>query len=93
MEELKARQEELTKVRRLLTLDGFEWLQGMCGQQIQARLSDLVLSPPTGVDDMVKKAYMLGECSGLRVAMGLPAIQAEVLTAEIKAAAGEKEIG
>ncbi len=88
-EELKARQEELTKIRRLLDLDGFQWLENICNQQLQARLAELVLSPPTGVDDMVKRAYTLGECAGMRLVLGLPHVQREVISQEIKAA-GER---
>lgn len=91
IEALREHQEELTKVRRLIDEPGFKWFQNICSTQVQNRLTDIVLAPPEGLDDMVKKIYAIGECAGLRLALNLPEIHKEQLEYDIKLASKGNE--
>ena len=91
MEELRELQEELTTIRRLLAESGFKWFEDVCKQQAENRLSEIILVPPEGVDDMVKRAYAIGECAGLKLAVRLPEIHKEQLEYDIKQLTKEPE--
>lgn len=83
-EEVRELQEELTNLRRMLEEPGFKRFQDDINLQLQERLSRIILVAPKGLDDMIEKCYAIGECAGLKLASGLPAIRKEVLEMDIK---------
>lgn len=83
-EEMSLLQEEHRKVADLIKHPGYVWLLATGEEQLRRRVSDLILAAPEGMDDMMKKAYAMGECAGIKLMCSVTAVQEGVLAEEIK---------
>lgn len=90
-EQLRELQELANTLKRLEAEPGYVWLKGVGNEQIQNRLTDIILTPPESVDDMVKKIYAIGECAGIKLMTHMVSIQKEQLEYDIKNLTKEDE--
>jgi len=83
-EELREAQEELARLRQLCDSPGWQWYLEVVQAQVTNRINDLILGEPQGLDDMVKRAYAMGECAGIKTLPEIPSMRMEELREAIE---------
>jgi hypothetical protein len=91
LDQLRQAQEQVAQLRSLVNHPGWVWLANVGKAQIENRLTDIVLTAPAGMDDLIAKNFSTGEMAGAKLLLAIPEIRIAELQEAIELLL--KEIG
>lgn len=75
--------QQIHDLRALSCHPGWLYMKKHLEDQVDRRVDEIVLLPIEDINKSIKMEYVKGECSGIKLALLLPSMHAEILEAEL----------
>ena len=82
-EETRELQEELSRLKALVTTAGWKYLEKIAAAQVEHRRNSYELRPLSSLDETLAQEYQKGEVSGIRLFVQLPSLRISALEEEL----------